>query len=380
MQSITRHDDPDLTILVLGAASPTGRSFARGLRRSNKYAKARLVGGDVFQNAYTWTEDLFDVLVRTPRYDDESHVEIIRSIVRRYDIDACLVFAELEAMALAVHDLGVPVCLPPPGFSSIAGNKADVFDALGPLGLAPRHVNDLTSDGFEAQLQGAGLSYPIWLRLGAAGTTSGAGSFLANAPSDIATWFQLTSDNGVQASEYLPGRNWACLMIYVDGVLTATGIYERLSYIMARAAPSGVTGNISLGRICWNEKVFETSRSALAAMEKRSQVPLNGFLTVDLKEDGHGRPLLTEINLKPVACVGSFCNPGYNLPELYVDAVLGTASLQQSADHVTARYREHYEDPVLILRDVDGEPQLVKHVTLPGAGEELGRPVRPDWF
>lgn len=366
-------------ILILGAASPTGRSFVRGLRRSAKYKGARLIGGDVFQNPYTWTEDLFDVLVRTPRYDDPTHRQTIRDIIARFDVGACLVLAELEAMALAEADLGVPVCLPPPAFSRIAGNKEDVFECLSPLGLAPAHVNNLAAADVEAKLAAAGVRFPVWLRLGAAGTTSGAGAYLAESPADIATWFHLTSPTGVQASNYLPGRNWACLMIYSGGTLTAIGIYERLTYIMARAAPSGVTGNIALGRICWNADVFEASRKALTAIEDRSGVPLNGFLTVDLKEDPDGHALVTEINLKPVACVGSFCHPAYNLPERYVDAILGNTSALGDPDEIVQHYRDHYEDELFIVRDVDGTPELLKNLSLPAPGEVLGPPARPDW-
>lgn len=373
-------NDSNRPILILGAASPTGRSFARGLRRSAKYGDIRLIGGDVFHNPYTSTEGLFDVLVRTPRFDAPNHVEIIRDIIRRFDIGACLVLAELEAMALAETDLSVPVCLPPPAFSAIAGNKEDVFQSLAPLGLAPAHVNNLESANFEAQLAAAGVSFPVWLRLGAAGTTSGAGSYLANTPADIETWFQLNPADGVQASDYLPGRNWACLMIYTGGILTAIGIYERLTYIMARAAPSGVTGNIALGRICWNADVLEASRAALTAVEQRSAVPLNGFLTVDLKEDPAGRPLVTEINLKPVACVGSFCHPGYNLPELYLDTILGETADTGTSDAAVERYRAHYEEDLLIVRDVDGEPQLVTALTLPECGGIFTPPSRPDWY
>jgi hypothetical protein len=51
------------------------------------------------------------------------------------------------------------------------------------------------------------------------------------------------------ASEFLPGRNLACLLLFHAGRLIKLGCYERLVYFMGHTALSGVTGNIAQGRL-----------------------------------------------------------------------------------------------------------------------------------
>lgn len=366
-------------ILILGAASPTGRSFAKGLRLSRKYSSAELIGADIFENYYTIGESLFDRLVRMPRFNEKNHKIILEGLISKYRIAACIVLAELEVIELADTILSAPTFLPNSAFSTVAGSKSQVFDVLGPHGLSPKYVNNLNKRTFMSQLLHAGIDFPVWLRAGSAGTTSGFGSFLANTSAEIQCWFGLTSHRDVQAVEYLPGKNWACLMTYNDGVMTAFAIYERISYIMARTAISGVTGNISVGQIRWNRKVLEISQSAIQALESLSGVPANGFLTVDLKESINGKPLVTEINLKPVACVGSFCHPQYNLSAHCVDLTLGDVPKESSLDQCIRTYLKCYSDEAYILRDVDGQALLVNNIKLPVVGKEIPQPSSPDW-
>ena len=369
----------DSRLLILGAASVTGRSFARGLRLSKKYSNALLIGGDIFSNVYTIAEGLFDKLIRMPRCDDSSHESILSDILERNEIDACVVLAELEVIALANSDIEVPAMLPYAGFCNMAASKAQVFSALTPLGLAPEHENQITLENHETRLAGRNLRFPLWVRSGAAGTTSGMGSFLAKTPFDLKNWLTSTDVKEAQAAAHLPGRNWACLMTYFDGNLTAFGIYERLTYLMASAAPSGVTGNIAVGQIQWNREVLKTSLRAVKAIEDLAGTPTQGFLTVDLKETSDGTPMVTEINLKPVACVGAFCHPKLNLAEHFVDLILGARPTQTVEDCIEL-YLQCYSEPTYILRDVDGDWVLVDSISLPEVGKEVCPPSQPSWW
>ena len=50
-------------------------------------------------------------------------------------------------------------------------------------------------------------------------------------------------------------------MIFNEGKLLNFGIYERLKYIMAKVAPSNITGNISEGKLVDDTEALETALS-----------------------------------------------------------------------------------------------------------------------
>ncbi|MBK8078811.1 MAG: hypothetical protein IPK25_00090 [Saprospiraceae bacterium] len=117
------------------------------------------------------------------------------------------------------------------------------------------------------------------------------------------------------ASEYLPGRNLACKMLYFRGKLMRAACGERIHYIMAKVSPSGITGNTSFGRLINDKGVFETAKKAMEIMFELTGAEKHGFYTVDLKEDSKGNPFITEINVRHVAFTQCFAMGGANLCE-----------------------------------------------------------------
>ena len=89
----------------------------------------------------------------------------------------------------------------------------------------------------------------MWVRDASAGTASGKGSFKANNLTELRAWVMInTGIDNFQISEFCPGGNYGVFCLFEHGKLLKCAIAERLEYIMAKVAVSGITGNTSKGR------------------------------------------------------------------------------------------------------------------------------------
>jgi hypothetical protein len=150
-------------------------------------------------------------------------------------------------------------------------------------------------------------------------------------------------------------------LLYCQGRLVKTGVYERLAYFMGRVVPSGVSGNISQGRLLNDARVLHSSRSAVESICEQTGEIMQGIVAVDLREDTHAVPKITEINLRHVACTSAFAAAGNNLAEAQAFATLGMMDRIGAPDHT-------YPPGNYILRDIDGPPLWVSGLELPPLG------------
>jgi carbamoyl-phosphate synthase large subunit len=93
-------------------------------------------------------------------------------------------------------------------------------------------------------------------------------------------------------AEYLPGREILCQSIWSEGRMLLANTFERLSYFGTDNIPSGVTSLSSLARTVVEPDVVALCRRAIRAVSPKA----SGAFAVDVKEDGGGRPHITEIN------------------------------------------------------------------------------------
>jgi hypothetical protein len=341
----------------------------RSLRRSARFGHVEVIGTDVCENQYGVHEGLCSRLYQVPRFNDPAYPAAMRAIVRHEAIDAALIVPEHEVLYWAENELPTLTLLPPKGFSRVAIDKASVYAALRPHGLVPPHAilsrADVTPGALSALLRNG----PVWMRDHAAGSTSGRGALLVSTEEEARAWLLLNpSVASFMFAEYLPGRNLACLLLYRDGRLLHQASYERVEYFMARVAASGVTGNISRGRIINDPSVTAAARTALEAIATITRETLSGMITVDLREDALGAPKVTEINIRQVAAASAFAFvPGANLTEHQLAATLG---VWDDATPLEVKVPEGN----VILRDIDGEPIYAAHARTPLAppGDEVG--------
>jgi carbamoyl-phosphate synthase large subunit len=351
----------DLGILVTGACGVTSRAVVRSLKLSGRFSKSRFIGTDVCDNFYGLAEGLYDVIYRVPHCGDPTYSDTINAVAERERADLAIVIPELEVLHWTRHKMRVPCLLPPADFCRIAGSKASLYRMLEQSDTVPR-FEILERSALLAGDFVPASGWPCWVRDHGVGSTSGRGSLLASSREELQAWILLNPETAsFMLSEFLPGRNFACHLLYYDGRLVKTGIYERLEYFMGRIAPSGISGNISKGRLLNDSRILDVSREAVEAICRQTNETMRGMVAVDLREDASGRPMVTEINLRHVACTSAFASAGNNLAEAQVYATLGMPDRIDPA-------QVEYPPGNLILRDIDGPAIWVPGFELPPIG------------
>src|SRR5690606_39845542 len=151
-------------------------------------------------------------------------------------------------------------------------------------------------------------------------------------------------------------RDWSSDVCSSD--LLRSACAERVNYIMAKVAPSGITGNTSFGRLLNEPNLVDVALQAMDKMFEVTGAAKHGFYTVDFKEDEFGKPYITEINVRHVAFTQCFAAGGANFAE-------DTIRLLDDDSDFDNTYRMYeFEENLIFLRDVDSLPILMKESEL----------------
>ena len=125
------------------------------------------------------------------------------------------------------------------------------------------------------------------------------------------------------ASEYLPGQNFACCMLFQDNELLKFVCAERIKYFAGHLFLSGISGNTCEGRLINDTRVRAVAEECVRLIARNTGEPLTGLFTVDMRENQAGAPLVTEINLRHVAFTSAFAAGGANMAEAQLLATMG---------------------------------------------------------
>ncbi|MDZ7693177.1 MAG: hypothetical protein U5K69_18995 [Balneolaceae bacterium] len=352
-----------MNILVTGVGGPTPRSFVRAVKLSDNdlATSVRFIGVDCDPLAYgLYDKTLFDAHYVVPRADDGDYWKVLNEIINREDIDGAVVLPEVEVLEWSRNrqELEMPVKVHLPDFklASALVNKHRLHEYLDGSPLIPK-FSRINPSSYNYDSLTDELGQTFWIR--STEGSSGLGSLKIESQSALAQW--LSINEGVSefiATEYLPGRNMACKMLYFDNELKRTACAERVNYIMAKVAPSGITGNTSFGRLINEPELVQLSQNALESISDELGTGLNGIFTVDYKEDAEGAPKITEINIRHVAFTSSIAAGGANLPMDTLEAMFkGNGTTMERVDYT-------YDEPLIFLRDVDSEPIIMKESEL----------------
>jgi hypothetical protein len=349
-----------MRILITGVGGPTPRSFAQALRKYSKYARYEIIATD--SNPYAlglYMPQLFDKSYLIPKAADPEYWTVIEQIIKKDEIEYAIILPELEVIEWSKRALDnilpCKVLLPDYNLAVQLTDKALLTEALEPHGLSPRSFI-INKSEFE-ECRPLKLSYPFWVR--SASGSSGLGSLKINSFSELSNWININPHvDKFLASEYLPGRNLGCKMLFHNGELLRCAIAERVYYIMSKVAPSGVTGNTSFGRLVNDPNVFNVAKNAMDFMFEKTNAHKHGFFTVDLKEDKNGRPYVTEVNIRYVAFIQCYAAGGANLPEDQIRVLDNDPAFDRNF-----RLYE-FEPDMIFLRDVDEQPIIMKESQL----------------
>lgn len=352
-------------ILVTGACGVTSRSVVRSLNKSEHFKnKCLFIGTDVCYNEYGIYEGLYNKVYRVPKFSAPNYREIMQQIIDDNNIEYAIIIPEPEVLYWSEHPFNVKFLRIPPIFAKSVLSKLNLYKQLEGTGLTPKFqaINkSLLSNG-----NNVNLSYPLWIRDYSEGTTSGMGAFMPKNYEQLKAWL-IINDNidTFMLSEYLPGRNLACFLLYYNGKLIKYGVAERIEYLMAKVAVSKITGNTSKGKLLNDENVFHIAKQAVEKIINQTGETMNGLVVVDLKEDNCNTPKVTEINIRHVAFTSSFANAGLNFAEYQMLILTGQEQL------IPNSLTNIFPKDNIILRDVDGLPVYLDHYKPSQIGEYI---------
>jgi carbamoyl-phosphate synthase large subunit len=153
-------------------------------------------------------------------------------------------------------------------------------------------------------------------------------------------------------------------MLFQDDELLKFACAERMKYFGGHLFLSGISGNTSQGRLINDGRVHATAERCVRLIARKTGESLNGLLTVDMRENGDGTPLVTEVNLRHVAFTSAFAAGGANMAEAQLLATMG---LGDRVDRKEVRFPPGN----LFLRDIDGLPLWVENWQDPAPGPAL---------
>ena len=339
----------ELRALVTGACGVTTRAVVRCIRSSSYFSSVFLVGVDAGENDFGFHEGLYDRVYRIRSVDDEEYWTEVAYLADRYNLAQAIVVPEREVLEWAQNPtLPLEVSIPGASFAQLAGDKGRLFAALSSAGLAPRSklIQSREIRGF---LNDADTGYPIWMRPHHFGVSSGAGAYRAQDSSKALAWASLHDEVASwQLAEFVSGRNVAVAALFKSGNLMRLALYERLEYFMGSIVPSGVSGNISRGRLFADARVEQEAIRAFRILEDASGERANGLMTLDGLIRSDGALAVTEVNLRPTACISSFAQGGFDIASDWIAGVCGL-------DLGSYAVGQFPSDNVL-LRDIDGVP------------------------
>lgn len=344
-----------MKILITGACAVSARSVLRSLKMSELFQNSEFIGWDICSLLYGVYAGEFDKIYKVPSAGTTNYREVAQKVLDEEKPDAVIVVPEVEVLYWSKHPFNIPHIVPPANFAEIVISKERLFDALAGTGLVPEYCNISSAQIMMHDFKNP-LGYPVWIRDGAAGTASAKGAFKAENLDELQAWVRINSHTTqFQLSQFLPGRNLGCFCLFKQGKLIKMAQAERIEYIMAKVAVSGITGNTSKGKLLNEDKIKEVALNAITLLCKKTGEIMNGLVVVDMKEDINGNPIITEINIRHVAFSSSFAMAGQNISEAQL-----LLALERDAE-IGGAVQKNYPAGNLLLRDVDGTPIYIEN-------------------
>lgn len=343
-----------MKILVAGACAVSGRSVARSLRASKIFGpELELIGTDIDVNLYGFYEKLYDKIYVMPRGFGEEYTSLMNRIIEEEKIDGAIVVPEIEVVFWSKSNFKVPYLVPDSCFCDVAISKERLFDLLKGTNWIPKSQKfDKTLFDDENFIRS--IEFPVWIRDASDGTASAKGAFKATCLDDLKAWIMINGNTShFQISEFLPGKNYGCFCLFKNGKILKMSVAERIDYLMAKVAVSGITGNTCKGKLLNNKAVTDLALKVIDKVCQHTNTVMNGMVVVDMKADAEGNPRVTEINIRHVAFSSSFANAGFNLAEYHLLCTL------ERENELTPELEKIYPENNYILRDVDGLPIYV---------------------
>jgi len=341
-----------VTVLVTGAGTGLGNNLIRSLRAADR----SLVVLGCHDNRFELKKSAADRHYLLPAPAQRAFVRRLLELLETERVDLVVPTSDRDVRALSRHrrQLGRRLFLPRAGVVALGQDKYALSRRLAGRGVpapATFAVRSLASvPAIMRRLPGRGLA---WCRVRRGSGAYGAAPVrsAAQARAWIAYWSTM---RGVPVrdftlGEYLPGRDFACQMLWDRGRLVLAKTFERLSYYGGGARAGAVSSVAALAASTAAPRVVEVCAAAVRALDRA----MSGLCCLDLKENTAGVPCVTEINVGRFSLsTGIYDLVGkHNMAGAYLRLALGEpVDLGEPYDAAP----DHY-----LVRDVDTLPAIV---------------------
>lgn len=344
-----------MNVLISGVGGPTPLGIAKSLRLKYNREEIKLIGVDGSRLAPgLYNKDLFDKTFLVPHSHDAKYWDAIDKIIADENIDHAFIIPETEVLVWSKRqkERGLPcqALIAEYDVADAFYDKYKTFDLLKDTDVVPRSIK--LDAGTDLEKIGEELGYPYWIR---GGSGAGAiGAYKIQEMKDLQNWMNINpSIDDFLASVFLPGRNYACKLLFIDDKLLRSASGERIDYLMSNAAPSGISGMCARGRLINNKRLIEQSEAAVRKIFGHFNLPAHGMFTVDFKEDKNGDAKITEINIRHVSFSHAFSLGGANF-------AADTLQVMNGNGFRTDYKMYEFDDDYTFIRGVDSELFLIK--------------------
>ncbi len=335
-------------VVVGGAGGAASNGFIRSLRASG--SDYEIIGTNSSPADLLLAE--VDERYVVPPATSESYAEALLQLLESVRPEVLHVQNDdevraISALAPAIRQVGVGILIPPASVVARCQDKWSSYLALDAAGVRVPRTRLIES---QADLRAAfrDLEMPLWLRerRGAAGL----GSARTSSFDFAKAWIEHRGGWGrFTAADYLSPDSVTWQSIWFGGELVVAQTRRRLSWAYANNSVSGVSGITAVGVTWSNSEVDELAERAVHVV---APIP-HGIFGVDMTLDRRGEPAVTEVNPGRFFTTHEFfTRAGLNMPQLYVDLVLGK--------RVTYRHSKNpLRDGLAWIRGMDVLPRLV---------------------
>ncbi len=311
-------------IIVTGAGGSAAHNFIESLRLAGE--KFYIVGTDV--NKYHMPLSGADLYYQIPQADSPQYIPTLNQLVTKENIAFIHPQPDVEVHCLAANRRKIKARLFLPAIKTIdlCQDKIKFNQVIKQAGIETPESFQVKSPaalkyGFQALKKN---HEKIWIRAirGAGSKAALPVTKLAHAQAWIQYWIDLKglAWSDFMIAEYLPGREYAFQSLWSRGRLLMSQARERLQYLFGNIMPSGQTSTPSLARTVNNQAVNQTAYRAIQAVDRRA----HGIFCVDLKENQHGQPCVTEVNAGRFFTTSNFfTQAGMNMPYYYIQLGFG---------------------------------------------------------
>ena len=339
-------------ILVTGA----GTAASQNLLRSIQAGAPALVAVGCHTDRFVLRMWTGGPRYLTPPVGHPTYASALARIVKKERVELLVPTTDGEVAAVSEHRdrLRGRHFLPARDVIRTCGDKLALTRRLRAAGVpAPEThpVKDL--EGIEEAFGRFGGQSPLWCRprIGSCARGAAAVTTPKQARAWISLWAEMrhVSPQDFTLCEYLPGRDFLCQSLWLNGELILVNTFERLAYFGVDNIPSGITSLSSLAKTVADPRLVDLARAAVCAVAPRA----SGAFSIDSKENRAGEPMVTEINAgRLFMAMTAFDGVlKHSMASTYVRLGLGEP----------VEFREEYDgqDGWYMVRDLDAHPGVV---------------------